>query len=189
MTEPVAFFSIFPYIARMVQRNGGLAEADVDLWSGLIESVFSLAQGACLLVWGRLADRLSRKPVLVASLAAMAIGPALFGLASTLGQMLLFRCLAGVFSGSAPIVRTMVADHSTPATQALAFGWFGFAGNVGIVLGPVLGGLLAEPRWLARVAFFARHPYALPGLAVAAVSCALFLDETLDRRRAGEPDR
>ncbi|KJZ76366.1 hypothetical protein HIM_04095 [Hirsutella minnesotensis 3608] len=193
MTEPIAFFSIFPYIAQMVQRNGGLADSDVGFYSGLIESVFSLAQMCCLIFWGRLADRVGRKPVLVWSLVGMAVGPALFGVAASIWQMLLFRCLAGVFSGSGLVVRTMIGDHSTPETQALAFSWFGFAGNVGIFLGPIIGGLLAEPArhlpgLFGRSRFFVEYPYALPGFGIAlvvatgAVTCTLFLEETLDKK-------
>lgn len=195
MTEPVAFFAIFPYIAQMVQRNGGLPESDVGFYSGLIESVFSIAQMCCLLFWGRLADRIGRKPVLVYSLAGMALGPALFGMARSIRQMVLLRCFAGVFSGSGLVVRTMIGDHSTPETQAMAFSWFGFSGNVGIFIGPIIGGLLAEPArnmpaLFGDSGFFVDYPYALPGfaigvvVAVGGVACALFLEETLDRKQA-----
>ncbi|KAL2171021.1 hypothetical protein VTG60DRAFT_4036 [Thermothelomyces hinnuleus] len=62
MTEPIAFFSIFPFVAQMVQRNGRLPESDVGFYSGLINSLFSATQMAVLLFWGRLADRVGRKP-------------------------------------------------------------------------------------------------------------------------------
>ncbi|KAM3476037.1 hypothetical protein MY8738_007120 [Beauveria namnaoensis] len=193
--EPIAFFSIFPYIAAMVQRNGHLPPSDVGFYSGLIESLFSLTQTAVLIVWGRLADRLGRKRVLVWSLAGMAVGPALFGLATTLPQMIFFRCLAGVFSGSALIIRTMMFDHCTPRTQARAFSWFAFAGNVGILLGPIIGGALADPaaQYLGLFggwAFLKRYPYAAPGFAVSAIAVTavltsvLFLEETLDYKDA-----
>ncbi|OAA39553.1 Major facilitator superfamily transporter [Beauveria brongniartii RCEF 3172] len=198
--EPIAFFSIFPYIAAMVQRNGRLPPSDVGFYSGLIESLFSLTQMAVLIVWGRLADRLGRKRVLVWSLAGMAVGPALFGLASTLPQMIAFRCLAGVFSGSALIIRTMIFDHCTPRTQASAFSWFAFAGNVGIFLGPIIGGGLADPaaqypRLFGGWAFLERYPYAAPGFAVSAiavtgvVTSVLFLEETLDYKDAHNKTR
>ncbi|KYK56511.1 hypothetical protein DCS_03511 [Drechmeria coniospora] len=192
--EPIAFFSIFPYIAQMVQRNGHLPESDVGFYSGLIESLFSAAQMVVLLFWGGLADRLGRKPVLVTSLVGMVVGPALFGLSRTIGQMILFRCLAGVFSGSSLVIRTMISDHCTADTQAVAFSWFAFAGNVGIFLGPLIGGALADPATqypslFGAVRFFADYPFALPGFVVGAI-CAtstltslLYLEETLD----GEP--
>lgn len=218
MTEPIAFFSIFPFIAAMVARNGSLPSSDVGLYSGVIESVFSLVQTLVLMPWSRLADRIGRKPALVLSLCGTAVCPALFGLATSIPQMLAFRCLAGLFSASGLIIRTMIAEKTTTTTttntispssssseeghhhhhhqqqqqqqQALAFSWFAFAGNVGILLGPIVGGALAEPalqypRFFGRSRFLAAYPYALPGFAVAAVSASaaivalVYLEETL----------
>lgn len=53
-----------------------------------------------MISWGRAADRFGRKPVLVFSLTGCAIATALFGFSKTLWQMILFRCLAGVFAGT-----------------------------------------------------------------------------------------
>ncbi|KAK7403483.1 hypothetical protein QQX98_010762 [Neonectria punicea] len=199
MTEPVAFFCIFPYIAQMVQRNGDLPDTDVGFYSGLIESLFSATQMVVLVSWGRLADRIGRKPVLLYSLAGTAVGPALFGLSNSLPQMFIYRCLAGVFSGSGLIIRTMIAEHSTPETQARAFSWFAFAGNLGIFIGPILGGFLADPAEqypgaFGGVKFFEDYPFALPGFVTAAISatsflaCALFLKETLKKQSTDETE-
>ncbi|KPM43686.1 hypothetical protein AK830_g2870 [Neonectria ditissima] len=199
MTEPVAFFCIFPYIAQMVQRNGRLPDTDVGFYSGLIESLFSATQMLVLVAWGRLADRVGRKPVLLYSLAGTALGPVLFGLSSSLPQMFLYRCLAGVFSGSGLIIRTMIAEHSTPETQARAFSWFAFAGNLGIFVGPIIGGFLADPAeqypgTFGGVKFFEDYPYALPGFVTGAISAtsflanALFLTETLKKQSPRETE-
>lgn len=171
----------------MVQRNGNLSESDVGFYSGLIESLFSATQMVVFIFWGRLADTIGRKPMLLYSLLGTAICPALFGVAQSIGQMILFRCLAGVFSGSSLIIRTMIAENSTKDTQARAFSWFAFSGNLGIFLGPLLGGALADPAtqysWDNK--FFKDYPYSLPGFVIAAVSVtaviavALFLEETL----------
>jgi MFS family permease len=53
-----------------------------------------------MLQWGRASDRIGRKPVLVFSLAGVAIATAIFGLSKTLWQMVLLRCCAGVFAGT-----------------------------------------------------------------------------------------
>jgi MFS family permease len=50
--------------------------------------------------WGRISDRVGRKPVLVFSLCGEAIASAIFGLAQEVWQMILFRCIAGMFAGS-----------------------------------------------------------------------------------------
>lgn len=193
MTEPIAFFSIFPFIAQMVQQNGHLPISDVGFYSGLIESLFSATQMVVLIFWGRLADRIGRKPVLIYSLIGTAVGPVLFGMSRTLWQMILFRCMAGVFSGSSLVLRTMVSELSTPETQARAFSWFAFAGNVGIFLGPILGGALADPvhqypNAFKNLTFFADYPFALPGFvtgcicASSALLTTLFLKETLTKK-------
>ena len=193
--EAVTFFSIFPFIAEMVQRNGHLPESDVGFYSGLVESLFSAVQMVVLIFWGRLADRIGRKPVLLVSFAGLSVSPALFGVSTSLWQMFLFRCIAGVFSGSALVLRTMIAEHCTPETQARAFSWHAFGGNVGIFLGPVIGGALADPtvqypKVFKGVHFFEHYPYALAGFAAgafslaAAIMCAFFVEETLAEKKS-----
>ena len=53
-----------------------------------------------MISWGRAADRFGRKPILVISLSGVAVAMTLFGLSQKIWQMILFRCLAGVFSGT-----------------------------------------------------------------------------------------
>lgn len=198
VAEPIAFFSIFPFIAQMVQRNGHLPSSDVGFYSGLIESLFSAVQMLVLIGWGRLADRIGRKPVLMTSLVGMTIAPVLFGLSRSIWEMILFRCLAGIFSGSGLVIRTMIAEMSTKDNQAVAYGWFAFAGNFGIFFGPLVGGVLADPaeqypKVFGHIAFFKHYPYALagaiPGLiaASATILCAFFLVETLGKNDKPQP--
>lgn len=192
VVEPLAFFSIFPYVSQMVQDNGNVRDSDIGFYSGLIESMFSLTQAIVMIFWGRAADRLGRKPVLVYSLFGVTVATGLFGLAKTISQMIMFRCLAGVFAGTIVTIRTMIAEHSTSRTQARAFSWFAFSGNLGIFLGPLLGGALADPVQqypgvFGGVHFFQRYPYALSSLVVAfvaataSVSSACFIEETLKK--------
>lgn len=192
--EPVAFFGIIPYINKMAQENGNLDDADVGFYSGLIESLFSLTQMLVMIMWGRAADRFGRKPVLVFSLIGVSIATALFGTAKTIGQMILFRCLAGVFAGTIVTIRTMISEHSTKKTQARAFSWFAFTGNLGLLFGPLIGGALSEPAQqypglFGNVKFFIDYPYALPSFAVGAIGLsavfvtAVFTEETLVRKK------
>jgi len=127
IVEPVAFFIIFPYINEMVERVGHQQPENVGFWTGLIESLFSLVQMLLIIFYGRIANRLGRKPVLVFSLSGIAAASALFGISATLWQMIVFRCLAGLFAGSSVTIRTMLSENCTKATQAKAFGWFMFA--------------------------------------------------------------
>jgi MFS-type transporter involved in bile tolerance (Atg22 family) len=121
VVEPIAFFSIFPYINDMIEQVGSVDQANVGFYSGLIESLFSLTQMCVMIFWGKAADRWGRKPVLVFSLFGISIATALFGMSQSIQQMILARCFA------------------TKHTQARAFSYFAFAGNVGIIIGPLLG--------------------------------------------------
>ncbi|EOO04360.1 putative major facilitator superfamily transporter protein [Phaeoacremonium minimum UCRPA7] len=192
LVEPMAFFSIFPYINKMVQENGGLEPEDVGFYAGLIESLFSLTQAIVMIFWGEAADRIGRKPVLVFSLFGVTLATSIFGMAKTIWQMILFRCLAGVFAGTIVTIRTMIAEHSTQKTQARSFSWFAFSGNLGIFLGPLLGGALADPagqypKAFGNIQFFIDYPYALSSFVVGsvgltgAIAAAVFVKETLKK--------
>ena len=137
--EPIAFFSIFPYITSMIETVGGKAPEDAGFYAGLIESLFSLTQMFLMVLWGKAADRYGRKPVLVFSLLGLAVATTLFGMSQSIAQMVVFRCVAGVFGGTVVTLRTMYSEISTKKTQAKAFSYFAFGGNLGITLGPLLG--------------------------------------------------
>ncbi|KAF2094371.1 MFS transporter [Rhizodiscina lignyota] len=201
MVEPVAFFSIFPFVNQMIFETGAVKEADVGFWSGLMESLFSLTQTIVMLAWGKAADRWGRKPVLVFSLCGISVAVALFGFCKTIWQMILARCFAGVFAGTVVTVRAMFSENSTKKTQARAFSFFAFASNTGIFIGPLLGGNLQHPaesfpNVFGNVALFKKYPFALPTMVTgffalsAAITCGLFIKETLkpkDDREEDEP--
>jgi MFS family permease len=139
IVEPIAFFSIFPYITSMIEHVGGISTEDVGFYTGLIESLFSFTQMCVMIFWGRAADRYGRKPVLVTSLLGITVATTLFGMSQSIAQMIAARCFAGVFAGTLITVRAMFSENSTKHTQARAFSYFAFAGNLGIFLGPLLG--------------------------------------------------
>ncbi|KAF2430260.1 MFS general substrate transporter [Tothia fuscella] len=194
MIDPIAFFSIFPFVPSMVQHMD-VPEVDVGFYTGLIESIFSIVQMCTMIYWGRLADKYGRKPVLVISLVGVALAVTLFGTSQNIWQMVLFRSLGGLFSGSVVCVRAMFSENSTKKTQARAFSFFGFAGNIGIFLGPLIGGLAKPveqyPSLFAGNKLFTEFPYLLPTMisggiaAVGAIVVAVFVKETLKVESVG----
>ncbi|KAF3041596.1 hypothetical protein E8E12_009393 [Didymella heteroderae] len=171
--EPIAFFSIFPYVNSMIENVGGIQKEDVGFYAGLIESLFSFTQMCVMIFWGKASDRYGRKPVLVLSLLGIAVATTLFGMSQSIAQMIVARCFAGVFAGTVVTLRAMFSENSTKHTQAKAFSYFAFAGNLGIFLGPLLG------------AAFERPAEKYPGLVVSALTLTsalttvLFVKETL----------
>ena len=196
ITEPIAYFCIFPFVNQMINETGDIAEENVGFWSGMIESLFSVTQMLLMISYGRAADRLGRKPVLVFSLAGVTLASSLFGFSKTLGQMIVFRCLAGVFGGSVVTVRAMITENCTAKTQARAFSFYAFTTNLGIFLGPLIGGALSKPaeqypRVFGGIKFLRDYPYALPTITTGVVAASatifsmLFVRETLHRTGPG----
>ena len=138
---------------------------------GLLGGTYALAQFAVVPLIGSLSDRFGRKPVLTACVAGSVIGLGLFAItvwidwnilpAAWLGivpLVLLFsaRIIDGFSGGTASSATAVLADISTPESRAKAFGLIGVAFGLGFILGPFIGGRLAEIN------------IALPGLAATA---------------------
>ncbi|KAG9245270.1 MFS transporter [Calycina marina] len=173
LPEAIAYFSIFPFINEMVEVVGGVNQKDVGFYTGVIESLFSVIVMFTMIPWGRASDKFGRKPVLVVSLVGVSLATAAFG-----------------FCTKICTVRTMISENSTSRTQARAFSWFSFSNNLGIFLGPFIGGVLSNPateypRVFGKIQLLRNFPYALPTLitgvigALALIATILFTKETL----------
>jgi multidrug resistance protein len=116
--------------------------------AGLLVAAFSLAQLIGSPLWGRVSDRVGRKPVLIVSLVGTAIGSLLTGLAGGLPLLFVGRLVDGASGASVSVAQASVADLAAPAERARLFGLLGAAFGLGFVLGPAIGGALSpiDPR-------------------------------------------
>lgn len=110
---------------------------------GLLVASFSLAQLLFAPLWGRMSDRVGRKPVLVVSLAGTAIGSLLTGLAPNLGVLFVGRVIDGISGASISVAQAAVADVAAPEDRPRLLGLLGAAFGLGFVAGPAIGGLAA----------------------------------------------
>lgn len=110
---------------------------------GALLSVYSLAQFVFSPIWGRLSDRVGRRPVLLISLVASGLGLIAFGLANTLIALFAARLFSGVASATIGTAQAYIADTTTPENRAKGMGLIGAAFGLGFVFGPALGGVLA----------------------------------------------
>ncbi len=131
-----------PYLAAL-----GLSEAASGAVIGLLFSSFSLMQFVFSPVWGRVSDRVGRRPVLLLSLAGSVVFYALYGLAVSLpperagwalGLMLLSRVGAGIAGASVGTAAAVIADCTTPANRARGMALIGIAFGAGFTLGPLV---------------------------------------------------
>ena len=110
---------------------------------GVLLASFSLAQFVFAPVWGRLSDRVGRKPILVLSLVGTALGSLLTGLAGSLLVLFVGRVLDGISGASVSVAQAAVADLATPEERPRLFGLLGAAFGLGFVAGPAIGSLAA----------------------------------------------
>ena len=98
--EPIAFMSIFPYVYYMVRSFDVTTNTkQLALYVGLVTSSFAFAEFSSGVVWGRISDRIGRKPVLLCGLAGTALSMLVFGFAPNLPVALLGRALGGLLNG------------------------------------------------------------------------------------------
>ncbi len=108
---------------------------------GFLFASFSLAQLAFAPLWGRMSDRIGRKPIILISLFGTAVGSLLTGLAPTIGLLFLGRILDGASGASVSVAQASVADIAPPDQRPRLMGLLGAAFGFGFVVGPALGAL------------------------------------------------
>jgi MFS family permease len=92
--------SIFPYVYFMIQDFGvAKHESEISVYAGMVTSAFAFAEFSSGVAWGRLSDKIGRKPVLLTGLAGTALSMLIFGFAPSLPVALLARALGGLLNG------------------------------------------------------------------------------------------
>jgi MFS family permease len=132
--------------------------------------------------WGRLSDRIGRKPVIMICLGGAAVSYVMLGLASELWMVFVARAFAGAMAGNIGVATAMIGDITRPENRARGMGMIGAAFGLGMVLGPLLGGLLAGDSGSFTL------PCLVAGaLSVAAIiAAAIFLPESLSARHTAD---
>lgn len=132
------------------------------LMIGLIIASFSAMQFVATPFWGKLSDRIGRRPVLLISTAGAAFSYVLFAISSglenhslALWMMVLSRVFAGICGGNIAVAQAYIADITPPAERSRKMGLIGMAFGLGFICGPILGGLSLKyagnsgPGWVA----------------------------------------
>ncbi|WP_031517251.1 MFS transporter [Desulfofalx alkaliphila] len=167
----VGFGIVIPIFPFLIFDLGGGATA-----LGFFMASYSVMQFICAPFWGRLSDRIGRRPILLIGLVGYGTTFTLFGFVSELWMMFAIRILSGILSSATlPTAMAYIADTTSGAERSKGMGILGAGMGLGMVIGPALGGWLGSNN-------FALPFFVAGGLAVLTVPFAIFfLPESLKK--------
>jgi MFS family permease len=129
---------------------------------GLVLASFSLLQFIFAPIWGRLSDRIGRRPVLLLSTAGATVSYAIFAFGSGQSDAIraliilgVARAFAGAFGGNITVAQAYIADITAAENRSKRMGLIGMAFGLGFIVGPAIGGLslkhmgITGPGWVA----------------------------------------
>ncbi|PZE20990.1 MFS transporter [Paenibacillus xerothermodurans] len=160
---------ITPFLPLYIQDMGVTDPHEVAVWAGLIFAGNFVTSFIFQPIWGGLADRYGRKVMLLRSGFGMAVVMTLMGFAASPSHLLMLRVLNGVISGFMPAAVALLSTTTPRDKIGFAMGTLQSGGVAGSILGPFIGGLLAE--WIGFRPIF----YITGGLLFCASLVALFL--------------
>lgn len=180
LTAIFGFSFAFPFLPLYLRELGLHSGSQLALWTGLTGGAAGFAQAVASPIWGIVADRYGRKPMLLRAMIGGGITVGLVALARAPVHLLLLRALQGATSGTVPAAQSLVAGGTPRTRVGWALGIMSSAIAVGAALGPLAGGLLAGPLGL-RTIFFAGGVL----LVVAAIPVFILVEDVGVRRDAG----
>ncbi|HEY8572921.1 MFS transporter [Phenylobacterium sp.] len=158
---------------------------DAPAWQiALIFSAFSVGTFFGEPFWGRLSDKYGRKPLLVSTIVANGLCYLALAFAPNAWMAIVIRLAGGLFSGNGSIIQGYIADVTPPERRTRSMSWMSAAWNVGLIVGPTLGGLFAKPS-LGPIGFQLPLFISAGLFLTSALSIALFIRES--RQRETEP--
>jgi DHA1 family tetracycline resistance protein-like MFS transporter len=179
----LGFGLVIPFLPGVARHLGAS-----DLVATLPAVAYSLMQFLFIPIWGRLSDRIGRRPVLLWSIAATAMGMTMLGFAHSLVLLFVARFFSGVATANIAVAQAYIADVTPPEKRARGMGIIGMGFGLGFIIGPFVGGALGRVPVFGRPGALAA--FVAAGLSLVNLVFALStLPESLPRERRGQSRR
>jgi len=179
----LGFGLVIPFLPGIARRLGA-----GDFMATMPGAVFSIMQFLFIPIWGRLSDRVGRRPVLLWSIAASAIGMAMLGFAPTLIWLFVARIWSGIATSNIAVAQAYIADVTTPERRARGMAIVGISFGLGFIFGPFIGGELSRFHPFGREGML--PPLVAAGLSTINLLMAFrTLPESLPPERRGQSMR
>ena len=154
MLDMLALGLIAPVLPKLILDFLGGNATSAATWLGVFGTVFALMQFFFSPVLGVLSDRFGRRPVILLSNLGLGLDYIVMALSPTIGWLFIGRVISGITASSVPTAMAYISDVVPKEKRAGAFGMIGVAFGLGFILGPGIGGPLADisprlPFWVA----------------------------------------
>lgn len=153
---------IIPVMPDLIQEVEGADLAAAAVWGGILSTIFAAMQFLFGPTIGSISDRFGRRSVLLISLLVMVFDYLLMAVAGTMAVLIFARIIGGITAATQSTAAAFMADISEPEEKAANFGLLGAAFGVGFILGPLLGGVMAD--YGTRAPFYAAAALAAANL-------------------------
>src|SRR5215469_906214 len=150
----MAFSMLTPIMPLLLPELGVQTAGGIDIWAGILSGITSFVAAFASPVWGRVADRHGRKLMLIRASLAIGFFTALMGLSANVWQLFACRALMGVFAGFSSSAIALVASQVPEERLGYSLGWLSTGQLVGSLVGPILGGALADLTGSYRIPFY-----------------------------------
>ena len=153
MIDSMGIGLMMPVMPDLIQEIQGADLGHAAIWGDILATSYAVMQFLFGPTLGNLSDRYGRRPVLLVALFVMTLDYLVMAVAGSIWLLLAGRLIGGITAATQSTAGAYMADISSPDEKAANFGLIGAAFGVGFVLGPLIGGLLAE--FGTRAPFFA----------------------------------
>ncbi|HLR46983.1 MAG TPA: MFS transporter [Deinococcales bacterium] len=150
LLSSVGFSMIFPFLPNYVQELGTASGIGTAFFIGAVFSAQAVTMAIASPVWGAVADRFGRKPMLVRAMIGAAVVVTLMGFVGNAEQLVLLRAIQGIVAGTVSAGNALVASIAPRGRTGYAMSLLQTANWGGVALGPVMGGILADQYGYAQ---------------------------------------
>lgn len=173
---------IIPFLPLYIEQLGVHNTADIETWGGIVFGSTFLTSAIVSPIWGRLADKYGRKPMLLRASLGMAIIVLCMAAVQNVYELLALRLIMGIVSGFIPASNILVATQTPKNHSGWALGMLSTGAVGGMLIGPLAGGALVQLIGI-RFVFIGTSIM----LSLAFIASLLFINESYEVKKEKQP--
>lgn len=167
--------AIFDGAHALMATGGASSEfSSIVLFGGALGALYSLLQFVAAPLWGGLSDRFGRRPILLISVAGLALSYLLWFFSGSFTVLVVARIVGGLMGGNISAATAVVSDITTEKNRSRGMAIIGIAFALGFILGPAIGGLTSLidlTVLMPSLVAYGVNPFSMPALVAFALSC------------------